>query len=34
MDWIDLAEYRDKWRALREHSNEVLGSINCWAVFD
>jgi hypothetical protein len=28
MDWIDLAQARDQWRA-REHDNETLGSIIC-----
>jgi hypothetical protein len=23
MDWIDLAQERDKWRALCEHGNEL-----------
>jgi hypothetical protein len=33
MDWIDLAEDRDQWRAC-EHSNEPLGSIKCWEVLE
>jgi hypothetical protein len=27
MDWIDLAQDRDKWMALFEHGNEPSGSI-------
>jgi hypothetical protein len=34
MDWIDLAQGRDQWRALYEHSNEPLGSIKCWKVLE
>jgi hypothetical protein len=32
MDWIDLAEDTDKWRALCEHGNESSGTIKCWKV--
>jgi hypothetical protein len=28
VDWIDLAQDRDRWRTLVEHSNETSGSIN------
>jgi hypothetical protein len=28
VDWIDLAQDRDQWRAL-EHGNEPSGSIKC-----
>jgi hypothetical protein len=27
MDWIDLAQNRDQWRALYEHGNEHSASI-------
>jgi hypothetical protein len=33
MDWIDLAQDRDQWRA-REHGNEPLGSVKCWEVLE
>jgi hypothetical protein len=33
MDWIDLAQYSDQWRA-REHSNEPSGSIKCGEVLE
>jgi hypothetical protein len=29
MDWIDLAQDRDQWRAPCEHGNEPSGSIKC-----
>jgi hypothetical protein len=32
MDWIDLPQDRDQWKALNEHGNEPSGSINCWEV--
>ena len=25
MDWIDLAQHRDKWQAIVKHSNKRLG---------
>jgi hypothetical protein len=29
MDWIDLGQNRDSWRAVYfKHSNEILGCIN------
>jgi hypothetical protein len=28
MDWIELAQDRERWRA--EHGNEFSGSIKCW----
>jgi hypothetical protein len=28
MDWINLAEERDKWQAPVQHGNEPSGSIN------
>jgi hypothetical protein len=34
MDWIDLVEDRDPWRALVEHGNEPSGSIKFWAVLE
>jgi hypothetical protein len=30
VDWVDLAQDMDQWRALCEHCNEPLGSIKCW----
>jgi hypothetical protein len=32
MDWIDLAQNRDQWRAPFEHGNERSGSIKCWEI--
>jgi hypothetical protein len=29
MDWIDLAQERDQWRAC-DHGNEPSSSIKCW----
>jgi hypothetical protein len=29
MNWTDLAEDRDHWRAHCEHSNELFGFIRC-----
>jgi hypothetical protein len=34
MDWIDLAQDRDQWRALVERGNEPSGSIKRWAVLE
>ena len=34
MDWIDLAQDRDSWRALCECGNEPSGSIKCGKLFD
>jgi hypothetical protein len=31
MDWIDLAQDSDQWRA--EHGNKPSGSIKCWVYF-
>jgi hypothetical protein len=31
MDWINLAQGREQWRAL-EHGNETAGSIKCWEI--
>jgi hypothetical protein len=33
MDWIDLAQDRDQWRA-RENGNEPSGSIKYWEVLE
>jgi hypothetical protein len=32
MDWIDLAEDRDQWRALVNMGHEPSSSIKCWDV--
>jgi hypothetical protein len=32
MDWIDLAQNRDQWRALVNTVDEPSGSIKCWEV--
>jgi hypothetical protein len=34
MDWIDLDQDRDQWRALGKHDNEPTGSIKCWEVLE
>jgi hypothetical protein len=34
MDWIDLTQDREKWRALVKNSNELLGSIKCCGVLE
>jgi hypothetical protein len=34
MDWIDLAESRDQWRALVNTVMELSGSIKCWEVLE
>jgi hypothetical protein len=34
MDWIDLAQGRDQWRALVIHVNERSGSIRWWEIFE
>jgi len=34
MDWIELAEDGDKWRANCECGNEISGSIKCGALPD
>jgi hypothetical protein len=33
MDWIDLAQDRDQWRAL-VNSNEPSDSIKCWEALE
>jgi hypothetical protein len=33
MDWIDLAQNRDQWRAL-ERGNELSGSIKRWELLE
>jgi hypothetical protein len=34
MDWIGLAQDRDKWRALVKGSSKPSCSIICWEVFE
>jgi hypothetical protein len=34
MDWIDLAQDRDKWKGSCEHGNESSGSIIFWEVLE
>jgi hypothetical protein len=34
MDWIDLAQDRDKWRALLNTVMNLRGSIKCWEVLE
>ena len=33
-DWIELAQDRDRWRALSEYGNELSGSIKCGEFLD
>jgi hypothetical protein len=32
VDWINLAQDRDRWRALVDIGNELSCSIKCWEV--
>jgi hypothetical protein len=32
IDWIDVAQCRDQWRALVNTVMNLRGSINCWDV--
>jgi hypothetical protein len=34
MDWIDLAQDMDKWRALVNTVMSIRGSIKCWEVLE
>jgi hypothetical protein len=34
MDWIDLAQDRDRWQALYECGNEISGAIKCGEFLD
>ena len=34
MDWIELAQDRDRWRALFKSGNEPSGSIKCGEFLD
>jgi hypothetical protein len=34
MDWIDLAQNRDQWRAFVNKVMKLRGSIKCWEVLE
>jgi hypothetical protein len=34
MDWIGLAQERDKWRAIVNAAIKLSGSIKCWEFLD
>jgi hypothetical protein len=34
MNWINLAQDRDQWRALVDRVMNLFGSIKCWEVFE
>jgi hypothetical protein len=34
MDWIGLAQERDKWRALVNEVMNPLGFIKCWEILE
>jgi hypothetical protein len=34
MDWIDVAQYRDQWRALVNTVMKLLSSKKCWEVLE
>jgi hypothetical protein len=34
LDWIDMAEDRDQWKALCEHGTEPSGYTKCWEVLE
>ena len=33
-DWMELAQNRDRWRAICEYGNELSGSIKCGEFLD
>jgi hypothetical protein len=34
MDWINLAQNRDKWRAVVNTVMNLWGSLKCWEVLE
>jgi hypothetical protein len=34
MDWIDLSQDRDRWRAFFVHGDERFVSIKCWKILE
>jgi hypothetical protein len=34
MDWSDVAQDMDQWRALVNTVNEPTGSVKCWEVLE
>jgi hypothetical protein len=34
MDWIDLGQDKNQWRALANRVNEPSGSLKCWEVLE
>jgi hypothetical protein len=34
MDWIDMAQDKDQWRALMNTVMKLSGSIKCWVILE